>query len=83
MLETLPSNEWTLEAAAHLLNRAAFGGNVKPGLYGQTPSLTDLDGRDLKHNIDFRSVYATLLSKWVGANPETILHGKFPQLDFI
>ena len=26
MLETLPSNEWTLEAAAHLLNRAAFGG---------------------------------------------------------
>ena len=60
-----------------------IGGKVKPGLYGQTPSLTDLDGRDLKHNVDFRSVYATLLSKWVGATPETILHGKFPQLDFI
>lgn len=29
MLETLPANEWTLEAAAHLLNRAAFGGTPR------------------------------------------------------
>ena len=27
MLAPLPANEWTLEAAAHLLNRAAFGGS--------------------------------------------------------
>ena len=27
MLTQLPVNEWTLEAAAHLLNRAAFGGS--------------------------------------------------------
>ena len=27
MLALLPSQEWTLEAAAHLLNRAAFGGS--------------------------------------------------------
>jgi hypothetical protein len=27
MLAPLPANEWTLQAAAHLLNRAAFGGS--------------------------------------------------------
>ena len=27
MLSPLPANEWTIQAAAHLFNRAAFGGS--------------------------------------------------------
>ena len=37
-----------------------LGGGVKGGLYGVYPSLTDLQDGDLKHSIDFRSVFATL-----------------------
>src|SRR5262249_53864809 len=37
------------------------------GLIGETPKLLDLqDVRDLKMNVDFRRVYATVLEKWLG-----------------
>ena len=43
----------------------ALGGRVKGGLYGKSPSLTDLDERgDLKYTIDFRDIYATIAQKW-------------------
>jgi uncharacterized protein (DUF1501 family) len=60
-----------------------FGDSVKPGLYGQHPSLTDLDRGDLKFGIDFRSVYTTVLAKWLGADPRLVLNGSFPTLEFI
>ncbi len=60
-----------------------LGGGVKPGLYGRTPSLTDLNDGDLKFNTDFRSVYATALEKWLGAPSEQILGRKYPLLPFI
>jgi uncharacterized protein (DUF1501 family) len=37
-----------------------MGGSVKGGLHGAYPSLTDLQDGDLKHTVDFRSVYATV-----------------------
>jgi uncharacterized protein (DUF1501 family) len=37
-----------------------MGGGVKGGLYGAYPSLSDLQDGDLKHTIDFRSVFATV-----------------------
>lgn len=43
-------------AAPHFV----MGGGVKGGLYGAYPSLTDLQDGDLKHTVDFRSVYATV-----------------------
>ena len=43
------------------------GGAVKPGLFGKYPSLSDLDYGDLKFNTDFRSVYGTVLDKWLRA----------------
>ena len=61
-----------------------FGPAVKPGIHGQHPSLTDLQGGaggSLKHTTDFRSVYATLLQKWLGIPSEPVLGGKFPLLD--
>ena len=52
-------------AAPHLL----MGGRVKGGLYGMPPSLTDLQDGDLKHTIDYRSLYATVIEKWWGFRP--------------
>ncbi|MBC7523045.1 MAG: DUF1501 domain-containing protein [Flavobacterium sp.] len=40
-----------------------IGGNNKGVIFGNNPNLANLDNGDLKHEIDFRSVYATLLDK--------------------
>ena len=60
-----------------------FGPNVKSGLYGESPNLTDLDGGDLKFKIDFRSVYATVLDQWMKASSQKILGAKFEHLGFM
>ena len=44
-----------------------FGGAIKPGIYGHPPSLEQLDAGDLIYNVDFRSVYATILNRWLKA----------------
>jgi uncharacterized protein (DUF1501 family) len=36
-----------------------LGGSVKGGLHGAYPSLTDLQDGDLRHTVDFRSVFAS------------------------
>ena len=59
------------------------GGKVKPGLYGAPPSLTQLRSGDIMHSVDFRSVYATVLSKWLKAPVEPILKRNFPVLPFV
>jgi uncharacterized protein (DUF1501 family) len=61
----------------------AVGGKVKGGLYGQPPSLTDLDNGNLKFNVDFRSVYATVIERWLGRNPSEVLSGTFETLNFV
>ncbi|MDN3677829.1 DUF1501 domain-containing protein [Flavobacterium paronense] len=38
-----------------------IGGNNKGKIMGNNPNLADLDNGDLKYEVDFRSVYATLL----------------------
>ena len=40
-----------------------IGGNNKGNVLGKNPDLTNLDNGDLKFEIDFRSVYATLLQQ--------------------
>jgi uncharacterized protein (DUF1501 family) len=52
-----------------------LGAGVRGGLYGEPPSLTDLDDGDLRHTTDFRDVYATLLADVLGAEPEKLLNG--------
>jgi len=59
------------------------GGAVKPGLFGQYPSLTDLDYGDLKFNTDFRSIYGTVLDGWLHAPSQVVLGRKFPALPII
>ncbi len=56
---------------------------VKPGLYGTQPSLTDLDAGNMKSSVDFRSVYSTVLKNWLGTEPNPIVGGDFPLLDFV
>jgi uncharacterized protein (DUF1501 family) len=55
----------------------------KGGLYGAHPSLTDLDEGDLKFHTDFRSVYATLLEKWLGFDAQPVLGAQFSLMDFV
>jgi uncharacterized protein (DUF1501 family) len=59
------------------------GGAVKSGLFGKYPSLTDLDRGDLKFNTDFRSVYGTVLDKWLKAPSQLVLGQKFPALGIV
>ncbi|MDP7305164.1 MAG: DUF1501 domain-containing protein, partial [Pirellulaceae bacterium] len=61
-----------------------FGSGVKPGVHGKQPSLTDLDDRNnLKMQVDFRGVYASILEKWLGTPSEPILEKKYPPVDCI
>lgn len=60
-----------------------FGPMVRPGVIGDHPSLTDLDDGDLKHRIDFRSVYAGILDGWLKADPKKVLEGSFKALPVI
>ena len=59
------------------------GERVKGGLYGKYPSLTDLDQGDLKHTVDFRGVYASVLQGWLKTSAKPILKGDFPTMPII
>ena len=58
-----------------------LGGNVKGGLYGDQPSLTDLENRDLKFRIDYRRLYVTVARKWLGIKTEFLTSGPFAPID--
>ena len=65
-------------------NMFLFGGKLKKqGIFNPAPRLGDLDGGDLKYQVDFRQVYATVLEKWLDVNNRDILNRKFNSLDFI
>jgi uncharacterized protein (DUF1501 family) len=53
------------------------GGQLKGGLIGEHPSLTDLHKNSLKHHTDFRQMYATALDTWLGLDRKAILGQKF------
>jgi uncharacterized protein (DUF1501 family) len=54
------------------------------GFYNKLASLEDLDGNgDVKYEIDFRTVYATILRKWLNVDDQKILNHNFEQLHFI
>lgn len=63
-----------------------IGNPVRGGLYGEQPSLaaTDLDpAGNMKFKVDFRSVYATLLDRWLGVDSRSILGGSFENVGFL
>ncbi len=59
------------------------GGKLKGGLVGTHPSLTDLDNGALKHDIDFRRVYATVLDKWLGFESQLTLDKQYKPLNIL
>lgn len=56
----------------------------KAGFYNKAPDLAQLDSNgDLKHAVDFRSVYATILNNWMEVDDARILNKDFSKLDFV
>jgi len=58
---------------------------VRGGLYGTAAKLTpgadnpalENNSNDVRHETDFRSVYARVIESWLGGDPNTILRGDF------
>lgn len=59
------------------------GGLKQKGILNAMPDLGDLNEGDLKYNVDFKNVYATILNKWLKANDKSILAKQYEYLDFI
>jgi uncharacterized protein (DUF1501 family) len=66
-------------ASAHFV----AGGRVRGGLYGQAPQFDRLEGGNLLHAVDFRSLYATVLERWWGVPATSALGGRFAPLDVL
>ena len=61
-----------------------IGEKADGGLYSEYPSLEPSEwerGEDLKHTIDFRGIYGTMLEQWVGIDPKEIVGGDFEQVN--
>lgn len=59
------------------------GGLKQKGLINPLPDLTALEDGDLKYTIDFKAVYATILSNWLGTDDAKILNGTYTKMQFI
>jgi uncharacterized protein (DUF1501 family) len=55
----------------------------KQGLLNALPDLSGLQDGDLKHTVDFKQVYATILDKWLDTDHKKILGRPYQPLDFI
>lgn len=60
-----------------------IGGGVKGGLYGTLPDLAATNMGNLRYTTDFRSVYATVLERWLGRPSAPVLNGSFQKLPVI
>jgi uncharacterized protein (DUF1501 family) len=53
-------------------------GPVRAGFYGGDPALDSLQKGNLPMHVDFRSVYAEILDRWLSMSSKGILSGSFP-----
>jgi uncharacterized protein (DUF1501 family) len=60
-----------------------IGDPVKRGLYGEPPDLRRLDDGNLRHTVDFRSVYQEILEVHLQATAPEILGGRFEPIRFL
>ncbi|TMD48682.1 MAG: DUF1501 domain-containing protein [Chloroflexi bacterium] len=61
-----------------------MGNTVNRGTFGEPPNLGNLDNNgNLKYTTDFRSVYATILDRWLGASSHDVLGGSFGSQNFL
>lgn len=67
-------------------NIFVIGNGVHGGLYGRQPSLAPMeldDAGNMKFNVDFRSVYSTILNKWLSGDARAVLGGQFEDVGFL
>ena len=57
------------------------GGLKKPGFFNPMPDLSNLNNGDIAMQVDFRQIYATILSNWLNTNPDKILGKQFKTLN--
>jgi uncharacterized protein (DUF1501 family) len=60
-----------------------IGGGVRGGIYGAYPDLGDTNMGNVAFKTDFRSVYATVLERWLGQPSRKVLQGTFAQIGAI
>jgi len=61
-----------------------IGGNLKQGgMRNPLSDLSDLDSGDLKMQLDFRSIYSTILGSWLNVDSKLILGREFSNLGFV
>jgi uncharacterized protein (DUF1501 family) len=63
-----------------------IGNTVVGGVFGRVPALETAqleNGRNLQWHTDFRAVYATIIQRWLNADPVPILGGAFPMQGFL
>ncbi|HYE53497.1 MAG TPA: DUF1501 domain-containing protein [Chitinophagaceae bacterium] len=59
------------------------GALKQPGVLNALPDLADLQEGDLKHKVDFKQVYATILKNWLQTDDKKILGKQFDYLQFL
>ena len=65
-------------------NMFIIGGGLKEkGMLNAMPDLSNLEEGDLKHSVDFKNVYATILNKWLNADDKKILNNQYNYLSFV
>jgi uncharacterized protein (DUF1501 family) len=65
-------------------NVFAIGGQLKtPGFYNPGPNLMNLDEGDLKYEIDFRRIYASVLDRWLEADSRIVLGEAFTGVEIV
>ncbi len=61
-----------------------LGSAVRGGIFGEPPDLNKLDNAgNLNFTVDFRSVYATVLDRWLGAPAGAVLGGSYGDQAFL
>ncbi|WP_309400548.1 DUF1501 domain-containing protein [Cerasicoccus maritimus] len=60
-----------------------MGRNLQTPLLGSPPDLMNLQNKDLRHEYDFRQVYATVIQDWFQADPTKVISGQFDTLPLI
>lgn len=69
-----------------------FGGSIAPGIYGGQPNLADLVRGNLRHTVDFRSVYSLVIEQWLRCDPvpvfgqsayDSIIVPDYPEIPFL
>ena len=65
-------------------NLFLIGGKLKKaGVFNDAPNLQNLDEGDLKYQVDFRKIYASILENWMDTSSELVLKDKITTLPIV